>query len=194
MDPPEIDTVLTLLSEQQAVLSSYIDRRWSELDTSCLARLLSVHGQGAARLLRDRVAIHGPPPDPLHEAIDFALYDLGNELGINLIDPEDLEIYDRPKAPVDINDLIADLESKQARLARQLSGGTPLDDTHFPRLFNVYSLNASRLGRLLRLRPILSPQLPEEIERSLAEAYDDWLESQCDLTREKPQAEPEQDE
>ena len=82
MSPTDIDTVLARLSDQLLGLSTYIDRHWSELDVACLARLLSVHGQSAARLgrlLSDRAAIYGPPPDPLHQAIDGALYDLGNE-------------------------------------------------------------------------------------------------------------------
>jgi hypothetical protein len=176
-------------------LSRYIDRRWSEaeipslsrgcipslsrgwsdLDDIHLARLLSNHGQNAARLgrlLRDWCAVYGPLPDPVDRMIDDALDMLSIEWGVDLgtrDTPEDAPA----ELPIDIDELIVDLEDKCARLAchldRCLQDG---DDDRLPRLSSLYSRNAAHLGRLFRVRRALYPRTPEELRDLIASALD----------------------
>jgi len=176
----DIDAIITRLADQQADLSHYIDRRWSEpesqdddderpgLDAVHLARLLSIHSQNAAylgRLLRDRQAIHGEPPDILEQATNEALHIVGTQWGIELIDPA-LLLHDGPgQPPIELDDVIADLYRKQVRLARPLAHYVQEDDdARFSRLTAAYSRGAARLGRLVRTRHALSRKTPEEIE------------------------------
>ena len=76
-EPPiDIADVIAQLAGQQARFVAHIDGGWDDLDAGRLARLLTLYGQNATRLgrlLRDRAAIYGPPPDPLQVLIDEAL-------------------------------------------------------------------------------------------------------------------------
>ena len=196
--PPvaDIGTVIARLADHQAGLSRHIDRRWAELDVVQLARLLSVHGQNAARLgrlLGDWHAVHGPPPDALQQAMDHALHQAGDQLGVELIDPALLAPDGPGQPPVDLDDLIRDLrnkvetprvlrgDDKQTRLARHLdrctgaaSPGSTQDGEDRPaRLLAVYSRNAACLGRLLRLQHTLAPQISAELEDLLSRMVDD---------------------
>jgi len=191
-----IDAVLARLADRQAALSTYIERHWSELDPVRLARHLAAHGQVTARLgrlLRDRAAICGPPPDPMEQAVDAALCELENEWGVDGIAPEGPEEPDYVEAPVSVDDLIADLETKQARLAEQLPSDTLESDAHFVRLVNVYSLNAARLGCLLRMQHTLSPGMSKELERMIAATSQSMLEEQIAQMVVKSGTEPRQD-
>jgi hypothetical protein len=99
-----------------------LSRGWSDLDDVRLARLFSNHGQNAARLgrlLRDGCAVYGPLADPVDRAFDDALDRISAEWGIDLgprNTPEDAPA----ELPIDIDELIADLDDKCARLARHL--------------------------------------------------------------------------
>jgi len=172
--PPDLDDVIVRLADQQTALSRYIDRRWSDLDDVHLARLLSIHGQNAARLghlLRDWRAIHGEPLDPLQQAMDEALDRAGVVLGIDLgsSDPLDAPAY----PPIDIDDIIADLDGKCTRLARHLDRCLQDgDDDRFPRLAALYSRNTAHLGRLFRVRRALYLRTPEELEALIASMLD----------------------
>ena len=200
VDPPaaDIGTVIAHLAAQQAALSRYVDRRWPRLDTVHpakrpwseaetpgetrgeereMARLLSLYGQNAARLgclLRDWHAIHGPPPDTVQQGIDHALHQAGAQLGLDLIDPALLDRDGPGQPPVDLDDLISDLDGKQTRLARHLDhcaqdGG----EDHPTPLLAVYSRNAACLGRLLRLRHTLARPISAELEDLFARTIDD---------------------
>jgi hypothetical protein len=72
----DIDDVILGLAERQARLARYLDSRWDDSEAERPDRLLAVYSQNATRLgrlLRDRAAIYGPPPDPLQVLIDEAL-------------------------------------------------------------------------------------------------------------------------
>ena len=193
----DIGTVIAHLTAQQADLSRYIDSRWSELDVVRMARLLTVHGQNAARLgrlLGDWHAVHGPPPDALQQAMDHALHQAGDQLGVELIDPALLDRDGPGQAPVDLDDLIRDLDDKQARLARRLdrcTGAAALSceqdgvEDHPARLLAVYSRNAACLGRLLRLRHTLAPRISAELEDLVARMIDEpqaLIQEVCDAS------------
>jgi hypothetical protein len=171
--PIAIGDLIARLAEQQAALSRYVARRWADLDALPLARLLSVHGQNAAhlgRLLSYWYAIHGPPRDAFESAIDGALYDLGTQWGVQLVDPEVLIRDERCRPPVDLDDVIAGLLQVQERLARTLallSEGE--EDRPVARLSAVYSRNAARLGRLLRQRHELGGALPDDLAQLLSQ-------------------------
>jgi hypothetical protein len=106
--PPALADVIVRLADQQTALSRYIDRRWSDLDDVHLARLLSNHGQNAARLgrlLRDWCAVYGPLADPVDRAFDDALDRISAEWGVDLGPrgtPEDAPA----ELPIDIDELI----------------------------------------------------------------------------------------
>lgn len=85
--PVDIDDVITDLADKQARLSQVLDRLWHDPDAEHLDRLLAVHSHNAvrlSRLLRDRCAIYGPPPDPRQVAINAALDRISKEWGIEL--------------------------------------------------------------------------------------------------------------
>lgn len=68
-------------------LGGYIDAHQDELSTTELARLLSVHGENAARLgrlLRDAHALSGAAADGLLDAVGKALDEIATQLGIDL--------------------------------------------------------------------------------------------------------------
>ncbi len=68
-------------------LGAYIDAHQDVLSTTELARLLSVHGENAARLgrlLRDAHALSGDAADGLLDAVGKALDEIATQLGIDL--------------------------------------------------------------------------------------------------------------
>jgi hypothetical protein len=74
--PADIDDVILGLAERQTRLARYLDSRWGDPEAERPDTLLAVYSQNATRLgrlLRDRAAIYGPPPDPLQVLIDEAL-------------------------------------------------------------------------------------------------------------------------
>jgi hypothetical protein len=74
--PADIDDVIRGLAERQARLARYLDSRWDDPEAERPDTLLAVYSQNAARLgrlLRDRAAIYGPPPDPIDVIMDQAL-------------------------------------------------------------------------------------------------------------------------
>ena len=181
----DIGTVIARLADQQADLSRHIDRRWAELDVVHLARLLSVHGQNAARLgrlLGDWHAVHGPPPAALQQAMDCALHQAGEQLGVDLIDPALLDRDGPGQAPVDLRNKVEtprvlrgdDLARHLDRCTGAASPGSTQDGEDRPaRLFAVYSRNAACLGRLLRLQHTLAPQISAELADLVARMIDE---------------------
>jgi hypothetical protein len=176
LHPPDLDDLILRLADRQTALSRYIDRRWSDLDELHLTRLLSIHGQNAARLgrlLRDWRAVHGDPPDPLDEAIDEALAELSVEWGVDLTGSDPLGANAPSHPPIDIDDLIEDLDEKCARLARLLDRCQGEgDDDRMVRLSALHSRNAAHLGGLFRVRRALYPRAPEEMEALIASVID----------------------
>ena len=86
---PSIDAIIADLAGRQARLSALIDSLLDGAGASPaeITRLLSLHGQNAARLgrlLRDRQALDGQGLDELASAVNRALDDLGQELDIDL--------------------------------------------------------------------------------------------------------------
>jgi hypothetical protein len=74
--PADIDDVIRGLAERQARLARYLDSRWDDPEAERPDALLAVYSQNATRLgrlLRDRAAIYGPPPDPIDVIMDQAL-------------------------------------------------------------------------------------------------------------------------
>ena len=173
LPPVALDDLIARLAGQQAALARRIDRCWSDLDPLPLARLLSLHGENAARLgllLRHWHAIHGPPQNPLDAAIDAALHKLGTEWGIELIDPKLLDEDERARPPLELDDVIAGLSALQDRLSELLDcRSDDLEDLHLARLLAAYSRNTARLGRLLRQRHDLGGTVPDAILRAMAE-------------------------
>jgi hypothetical protein len=90
-DLATLDAVIADLAAKYAHLSTYIDANDDTLSPALLARFLALHGQTASRLgrlVRDRQALRaaqglGPDGD-LAAAIDAALDELGDELGVAL--------------------------------------------------------------------------------------------------------------
>jgi len=84
-----IDAIIADLAAKQARLSAYIDEvvENDRATHSEIARLMSLHGQNAARLgrlLRDRQALGGTALDELAAAVNQALDELSEELCIDL--------------------------------------------------------------------------------------------------------------
>jgi hypothetical protein len=82
-----IEDVLKDLSAKQAWLSEFIDSHSDELHPALLVRLLTLHGQNAARLgklLRDQQTLSGEAADGITAAIDQALDELSVILGTPL--------------------------------------------------------------------------------------------------------------
>ena len=74
--PADIDDVIRGLAERQARLARYLDSRWDDPEAERPDALLAVYSHNATRLgrlLRDRAAIYGPPPDPIDVIMDQAL-------------------------------------------------------------------------------------------------------------------------
>jgi len=183
--PIDIDHVIARLADQQAHFSGYIDRRWHDLDARQLARLLSLYGQNATRLgrlLRDRCAIGGKMSE---ERADFfkeawerlKVMEMEGELdGYDFPalddEPEDDDL-DSCRPPICIDDVIADLDDKQARLSQYLDRRWRDPEVkHLDRLLAVYSHNASRLGRLLRDRCALYGEPPDPFKEIINAALD----------------------
>jgi hypothetical protein len=84
-EPPVlIDAVITDLADRQVRLSQYLDRCWHGPDVEHIDRLLAIYSHNAirlGRLLRDRCAMHGRPPDPVEAMWDAALDEI-NALGL----------------------------------------------------------------------------------------------------------------
>ena len=163
----DIGTVIAHLTAQQADLSRYIDSRWSELDVVRMARLLTVHG---------------PPPDALQQAMDHALHQAGDQLGVELIDPALLDRDGPGQSPVDLRNKVEtprvvrgdDLARHLDRCTGAASPSSKQDGEDRPaRLLAVYSRNAACLGRLLRLRHTLTPQISAELQDLIARLIDE---------------------
>lgn len=171
--PLDIDDLLYRLGRQHTRLSRYIDRRWSELDAVALARFLALYGENVSRLGRllcDWQALHGPPPDPLEQAIDEVLDELADEWGVDLGESSS-EGQELVEPPIDIDRLIRDLDRTCIRLDQRLASlAEGEDDGTMSRLFAVYSQNMARLGRLCRVRRMLYPELPAELVKAIEEA------------------------
>jgi len=85
--PIQIDDLIADLAAKQTRLSQHLDRCWQNPDAEHLDRLLAIYSQNATRLgrlLHDRYAIYGPPPNPFSVVIDQALDRLSEEWGIEL--------------------------------------------------------------------------------------------------------------
>jgi hypothetical protein len=181
--PVDLDALIVDLAAKQTLLSRYIDRSWPDLDTRQLAKLLSTHGQNAsrlARLLLDRSALYGKPPDPLKAVMDQALHLAGIELGVELIDPATLTQDEHLQPPIDLDDVIFDLCDKQNRLSAYLDRCCQdPDDKLPPSLFTVYGQNAARLGRLLRAHRALYGEIPDELATFLEQAIAAEAQSQA---------------
>lgn len=81
--PANIDDVIRGLAERQARLARYLDSRWDDPEAERPDTLLAVYSQNATRLgrlLRDRAAIYGPPPDPIDVIMDQALEQFWEEI------------------------------------------------------------------------------------------------------------------
>lgn len=90
-DPPPatIAAIIADLAAKQLTLSTYIDLCLSNgtATPADVARLLALHGQNASRLgrlLRDQAALGGDSLDALDIAVNAALDELAEELGIEL--------------------------------------------------------------------------------------------------------------
>jgi hypothetical protein len=82
-----IDDLIADLAYAQAWLFDYLHRSWDDPDRGPPLSLCQVYAQNTSRLqrlFRYRCDIHGPPPDPLQEALDWARDRLGQEWGIEL--------------------------------------------------------------------------------------------------------------
>ncbi|MGQ9502730.1 MAG: hypothetical protein ACUVSF_13590 [Anaerolineae bacterium] len=85
--PTTIEDVIADALRRLQQLGAYIDAHQDELSTTELARLLSVHGENAARLgrlLRDARALSGVATDGLLDAVGKALDEISTQLGIEL--------------------------------------------------------------------------------------------------------------
>jgi len=92
-------------------------------------------------------------------------------------EPHPEETADEPDPdapPICIDDVIADLEDKQARLGSDLDRlWEDAEARHLNRLLAVYSRNAARLSRLLRYRCDIygQPPDPKDVAMDLALHY-----------------------
>lgn len=82
-----IETIIVDLSIKQSLLSRYIQAHLEELRVEQLGGLLRIHGQNASRLgrlLSIQQALTGDGDSAIEEAMNRALDEVGEELGIEL--------------------------------------------------------------------------------------------------------------
>jgi hypothetical protein len=196
-EPPiHINDVITALTDQQAHFAARLEGDWDDLEPARLAHLLSLYGQNASRigrLFRDRHEIYGggfeqfdidPVPEDDHTALDLLLrfeHITEEEYAEALAEKEaareaQAEEESPDQLPIPIDNVIVDLTAIQNRLAAYLDRrwqdpDQPDRPNHLYQLFTVYAQNATRIGRLLRVRCALYGHPRSPADEAMDEMY-----------------------